>query len=102
MQKKSCSLGRPLNFDTFPKIEEIFRKLLEIMGKYRIWHENLWGLKGLMTGPGPYVQDLHLNGADCIILLHVTNQNGHKCFDGNIQSNMEKKIGVDATLTFDP
>ena len=29
-----------------PNIEEILRKFPEIMGKYRILDENLWGLKG--------------------------------------------------------
>ena len=28
------------------KIEDILRKFSEIMGKYRILHENLWGLNG--------------------------------------------------------
>ena len=33
----------------FPKIEEILRKFSEILGKYRILHENLGGLKGYYT-----------------------------------------------------
>ena len=52
MQKKKSGfhkyllVGRPLNLNISPNVEEILETFWEIMGKYSMLHEHLWGIQG--------------------------------------------------------